>query len=186
MMMSRAKTHSNAGARKSRRTHQKMPSLQDFISKRDFTGALALLEFERKSGDLEDEVENLMWIGYCAFHLGKYERAQEVYQELLTGNLGKPPPEVGLYLACVYYYMQMYKEAEETANQYSMDNALYNRILFHVCHKLNDEAKLMQHHQKLTDTNEDQLSLAAIHYLRSHFQEATDIYKRLLLEVSQV
>ena len=29
---------------------------------------------------------------------------------------------------------------------------------------------------------EDQLSLAAIHYLRSHFQEATDIYKRLLLE----
>ena len=27
-----------------------------------------------------------------------------------------------------------------------------------------------------------QLSLAAIHYLRGHFQEATDIYKRLLLE----
>jgi len=34
----------------------------------------------------------------------------------------------------------------------------------------------------LSDTQEDQLSLAAIHYLRSHFQEATDIYKRLLLE----
>ena len=28
----------------------------------------------------------------------------------------------------------------------------------------------------------DQLSLAAVHYLRSHHQEATDIYKRLLLE----
>ena len=27
-----------------------------------------------------------------------------------------------------------------------------------------------------------QLSLASIHYMRSHFQEATDIYKRLLLE----
>ena len=40
----------------------------------------------------------------------------------------------------------------------------------------------MQRHQDLTDANEDQLSLAAIHYLRSHFQEATDIYKRLLLE----
>lgn len=37
-------------------------------------------------------------------------------------------------------------------------------------------------HQELTDTQEDQLSLAAMHYLRSHFQEATDIYKRLLLE----
>ena len=29
---------------------------------------------------------------------------------------------------------------------------------------------------------QDQLSLASIHYLRSHFQEATDIYKRVLLE----
>ena len=41
----------------------------------------------------------------------------------------------------------------------------------------------MVRHQELADTQEDQLSLAAIHYLRSHFQEATDIYKRLLLEV---
>merc|ERR1711865_749580 len=46
----------------------------------------------------------------------------------------------------------------------------------------NDENKLMMFHQKLCDTTSDQLSLASIHYLRSHFQEATDIYKRLLLE----
>ena len=39
-----------------------------------------------------------------------------------------------------------------------------------------------RYHQQLTDCIEDQLSLAAIHYLRGHFQEATDIYKRLLLE----
>jgi hypothetical protein len=37
-------------------------------------------------------------------------------------------------------------------------------------HEQNDESRLMVHHQKLSDTNEDQLSLAAIHYLRSHFQ----------------
>ena len=40
----------------------------------------------------------------------------------------------------------------------------------------------MVFHQKLSDTKEDQLCLAGIHYLRSHFQEATDIYKKLLLE----
>ena len=57
-----------------------------------------------------------------------------------------------------------------------------NRLLFHCAHKRDDQDKLMQRHQDLTDANEDQLSLAAIHYLRSHFQEATDIYKRLLLE----
>ena len=30
--------------------------------------------------------------------------------------------------------------------------------------------------------DEDQLSLASIHYLRSHYQEAIDIYKRILLD----
>ena len=59
---------------------------------------------------------------------------------------------------------------------------LQNRLLFHLAHKLNDENKLMIYHQKLTDDTEDQLSLASIHYLRNHYQEATDIYKRLLLE----
>ena len=62
------------------------------------------------------------------------------------------------------------------------ERALRNRLLFHCAHKRDDQDKLMQRHQDLTDANEDQLSLAAIHYLRSHFQEATDIYKRLLLE----
>lgn len=40
----------------------------------------------------------------------------------------------------------------------------------------------MMHHQQLEDVIEDQLSLASIHYLRSHYQEAIDIYKRILLD----
>ena len=40
----------------------------------------------------------------------------------------------------------------------------------------------MVYHQKLQETMEDQLSLASIHFFRNHFQEATDIYKRILLE----
>lgn len=63
-------------------------------------------------------------------------------------------------------------QAEEAAKK-GPECALKNRILFHVSHKLLDENKLMAYHQKLTDTNEDQLSLAAIHYFRSHFQEVT-------------
>jgi intraflagellar transport protein 56 len=34
----------------------------------------------------------------------------------------------------------------------------------------------------IADSQQDQLSLAAIHYLRSHYQEAIDIYKRILLD----
>ena len=40
----------------------------------------------------------------------------------------------------------------------------------------------MGYHQKLQNIIEDQLSLAAIHYLRTHYQEAIDIYKKILLD----
>ncbi len=53
---------------------------------------------------------------------------------------------------------------------------------FHLAHKFGDEKKLMSFHQELEDVIEDQLSLASIHYLRSHYQEAIDIYKRILLD----
>jgi intraflagellar transport protein 56 len=59
---------------------------------------------------------------------------------------------------------------------------LKNRLLFHLAHKFGDEKKLMEQHQQLEDVLEDQLSLAAIHYLRSHYQEAIDIYKKILLD----
>ena len=127
MMMSRSSTgkhtakiglrrSSDAGAVRSGKS--KVPSMSDFVRSRDFSGALALLDFDRRGspGDSSsDDVLTLMWVGYCAFHLGKYDRAQEAYIEIMAGGSGKPPMEAGLYLACVYYYMQMYAEAEEAA-----------------------------------------------------------------------
>ena len=59
---------------------------------------------------------------------------------------------------------------------------LQNRLAFHLSHKFGDERKLMSYHQNLQDIMEDQLTLASIHYLRSHYQEAIDIYKRILLD----
>ncbi|KAJ1458800.1 hypothetical protein M885DRAFT_512620 [Pelagophyceae sp. CCMP2097] len=254
--------------------------LDEYVKKRDYTGALALLEFNRKGTDAGDQLDALLWIGYCACHLGNYQRAYDAYSEILSGAIqsssamrrgakdgdGKDddeaketaaaadddfdvPREVHLYAAVCLFYLQMYKESEETVAKYdeaeadalakavraatqpvavaarrrglqaeaasgnrgggaalgnltddeikarvdkevrlddaakrAPEKALRNRLLFHVAHKRDDQDKLMLRHQELTDTNEDQLSLAAIHYLRSHFQEATDIYKRLLLE----
>lgn len=51
---------------------------------------------------------------------------------------------------------------------------------FHLSHKFNDENRLMQYHQRLQDVIHDQLTLASIHYLRNHYQEAIDIYKKVL------
>ena len=41
---------------------------------------------------------------------------------------------------------------------------------------------MLIYHKKLGDSIPDQLCLAAIHYLRSHYDEANDLYKKLLLD----
>uniref|UniRef100_A0A7S4HAM1 Intraflagellar transport protein 56 n=1 Tax=Guillardia theta TaxID=55529 RepID=A0A7S4HAM1_GUITH len=88
---------------------------------------------------------------------------------------------------CLNLFAGQYNESYDTALRTGSGltgapGRLQNRLLFHLAHKRGDENKLMIYHQKLTDDTEDQLSLASIHYLRNHYQEATDIYKRLLLE----
>ena len=46
---------------------EKLPTLQDYIKKRDWIGAVALLESER---NLNIQVENSLWLAYCYFHMG--------------------------------------------------------------------------------------------------------------------
>jgi len=137
-----------------------------------------LLEFKLKCQD-GDTKDLLMWIGYTAYHLSNYKRAEDAYKELLDAH--DVPAEVHLFLGCCYFYQQMYEEAEAEAVK-GPPNELQNRLLFNIFHRKGDEDSLMQYHQNLKDTKEDQLSLAGVHYLRSHHQEATDIYKRQLLE----
>ncbi|RQM19966.1 hypothetical protein B5M09_002641 [Aphanomyces astaci] len=158
---------------------KKGPSVEECVARRDFTGAATILEFNVKSDDtkVEDKRMHLLWLAYCYFHLGHYQRALDTYEEVRD-----PPEDVFLFRACCMYYLQLYKEATKEALKGPSSNPLQNRILFHCAHKLGDEDKLLVYHQKLSQCKEDQLSLAAIHYLRNHFQEATDIYKRLLLE----
>lgn len=43
--------------------------------------------------------------------------------------------------------------------------------MFHIAHKKNDEKNLMTYHHKLQENVHDQLCLAAIHYLRGHYEE---------------
>jgi len=127
-----------------------------------------------------EEVRRLLWLAYAAFHCGDFKKALDTYAKLEEEH-GYADPELHTHAACCLLGLGWYRDADERAAR-SPPSALQNRLLFHVAHRLNDEAKLMEHHQQLQDTTEDQLSLASIHYLRNHFQEATDIYKRLLLE----
>uniref|UniRef100_A0A671TIH1 Intraflagellar transport protein 56 n=1 Tax=Sparus aurata TaxID=8175 RepID=A0A671TIH1_SPAAU len=162
---------------KKKKNKTKVPRLEEYLQQRDYLGALTLLEFQRSIGEKEEHAD--LWIGYCAFHLGDYKRAMEVFFSLTS----KPecPEQVWVYLACALFFLGLYKEAEDAASKAPM-SPLQNRLLFHLAHKFNDEKKLMGFHQNLEDVTEDQLSLASIHYMRSHYQEAIDIYKRLLLQ----
>lgn len=206
MMRSTAKPRKPIGAAKAKPGSKGQPTLEDFVTARDYTGALALLDFKLKTAD--GDVKDLqMWIGYCAFHLGNFRRAEEAYKSLIQEHDVKGI--VHLYLACCYFFQQMFEEAEAAAEKGPSD-PLKNRLLFNIAHRMGDENKLMKYHQTLRDTKDDQLSLAAVHYLRSHYQEvmnysicliythhfilillwltshntsqATDIYKRQLLE----
>lgn len=154
-----------------------VPKLEDFLQARDYTGALTLLEFERNSG--KGGEENSLWTAYCAFHLGEYKQAMEEYEKLTKKD--GCHPDVWTYLGCCYFMLGMYPESEKVALK-AAKGPLQNRLLFHLSHKFSDEKKLMGYHSNLKDVIEDQLSLASIHYLRSHYQEAIDIYKRILLD----
>merc|ERR1719502_1862351 len=194
---------------KEKKKKETIPELQSLLDARDYTGAITLIEFERKmvkdkqqasgwragsGGEYEwveggnvnptaeeakQDFDQSMWLAYAAFHLGEYKKALDAYQHLL--DMGVDDPMLYVYQGCCLLGMGWHMEAEEKALQ-GPACPLQNRLLFHLAHRLNDENKLMMHHQKLADTTLDQLSLASIHFLRNHFQEATDIYKRLLLE----
>ena len=107
--------------------------MEEFLGKRDYTGAMAVLEFNRHSGQGSEEVCYMkfaqktdsvsqvdLWLGYCAFHMGDYKRAMLEYEALTHA---KTPPKVKsedfhceryfqsvwINLACCYFYLGMYR-----------------------------------------------------------------------------
>jgi intraflagellar transport protein 56 len=88
---------------------KKVPALEDFLERRDYTGAMALLEFNRQSGKGGEEGD--LWLGYCAFHLGDYKRAMLEFEALTHAKT--PPKTVWINLACCYFYLGMYSDSEK-------------------------------------------------------------------------
>ncbi len=188
-----AKVH----AKSSRRSFAPLPTkAKEYLDRRDFTGALTTLRFlhshDSGAGQETGAWGLLPWVGYTAFHVGDFEKALEVYRELEGGSVA-PPPFTLLNTACCLYHMQQYDEAKEiclrkdladgcTEAEEEVTWQTANRILFHIAYKQDDETKILEYHDKLQEASvEDQLSLAAMHFLRGHFQEATTIYKRLVV-----
>ena len=120
MILSRAKPAiqkpdevNSGGSSGSASSKKQLPKLDEFLTKRDYMGALSLLEFQRNSGQGNDQTD--LWIGYCAFHVGDYKRALMEYEAL--NNKSANNKEVNICLACTYFYLGMYQEAEKAAEK---------------------------------------------------------------------
>uniref|UniRef100_A0A8C9MS57 Intraflagellar transport protein 56 n=1 Tax=Serinus canaria TaxID=9135 RepID=A0A8C9MS57_SERCA len=113
-----------------RKKGKEVPQLEELLAHRDFTGAIALLEFKQHVGEKEEDGN--LWIGYCAFHLGDYKRALEEYEALTKQATCKP--DVWVNLACTYFFLGMYTQAEQAALK-APKSGLQNRLLFHLAHK---------------------------------------------------
>ncbi|KAI2548076.1 tetratricopeptide repeat domain 26 [Homo sapiens] len=204
MMLSRAKPAVGRGVQhtdKRKKKGRKIPKLEELLSKRDFTGAITLLEFKRHVG--EEEEDTNLWIGYCAFHLGDYKRALEEYENATKEE--NCNSEVWVNLACTYFFLGMYKQAEAAGFKASKSR-LQNRLLFHLAHKaelksLMDNAsssfefakELIRHNLVVFRGGEGALQVLpplvdvipearlnlVIYYLRQDVQEAYNLIKDL-------
>eukprot|EP01051_Picozoa_sp_SAG22_P032228 SAG22_NODE_13483_length_405_cov_0.676471_1_plen_126_part_10 len=70
---------------------------EEFVGRRDYTGALGILEFEAANGNGADSTTK-QWIAYCSFHLGEHQKALDIYKELLQE--GECDPTFFAYAAC--------------------------------------------------------------------------------------
>ena len=77
-MLSRAKpaAHPDEASRATTKKKRDMPSLDTFLDRRDYVGALTLLEFMKSTGSPLGDTDE--WMAYASFHLGDYRRAYDV------------------------------------------------------------------------------------------------------------
>jgi intraflagellar transport protein 56 len=158
----------------------KKPELSQFLDTCDYIGAITLLSFEKKANI--DRPKLSEWLAYCYWHNGDYRKALETYEELCARASGATLQQLQVSKAACHFALGEYPKADEEA-QKAPPSGLQSRLLYHTAQKLNNEERILEMHSAVSDTAEDQLCLAAVQYLRSNYQEATEIYKRLLARI---
>lgn len=192
---------------RSKPARDKVFELDTYLDRRDFVGALTLLRVLRREDSEQDRARrkkgapddndlgswrvNTWWVAYCHFHSGDFGEALSHFEQLIdaasTGDASATDLKSWrLSRACCLYYLQNYEDAEHAALS-SSRSALCNRLLFLLAHqRQHGEQALLDRYQQLSrDSVEDQLALAATSFAQLNFQEAAEIYKRLLSESSK-
>ncbi len=165
---------------KGRDTSSTLPNFDEFIAERNYTGALALLEFD--DAVTTNYTQKDLWKAYCYFRMGQYENAQELYFNIVSNdsNVYDDDENVVINLAISYYHMCLFSEAEKVLED-TEESPLKNRLLYHLFNKQSNKEATVEKYQLLGQSKEDQLSIASMHFIQRRFQDAIEIYKRLLM-----
>ncbi|GAB4821295.1 hypothetical protein N2152v2_008341 [Parachlorella kessleri] len=144
------------------------------LESRDFAGALTALRFTPGLGKEAQQ----QWRAFLHFHAGRYEEALELYVSLS----GESAKSFDLHQAACLFRLRRYAEAQQAAER-GPDCQLKVRLLLHCAAKLGGpSADLEELTAGLGSNVDDQVSLAAVHYGRNHYQAAADVYTSLLKE----
>lgn len=136
------------------------------MERRDYAGALALLEFKRKVGD--DSIAQIdAWIAYCATRIGEYERALTALER--AHGSGEMGDEALTYMGICHLHLHDYDAASRTAAR-GPASALRNRLQFITAVRRNDEERFFRYHERLEDGPVDKLCLASAMDLRRKHQ----------------
>ena len=165
---------------KGRHSSCTLPNFNEFIEERNYTGALALLEFDDTL--ISNYTQKDLWKAYCYFRMDQYENAQELYFDIVSNdsNVYDDDENAVINLAITYYHMRLYSEAKKVLED-TEDSPLKNRLLYHLFHKQNNKEATGNKYQLLGQSKEDQLSIASMYFIQNRFQDAIEIYKRLLM-----
>ena len=159
-------------------SQKKTYTKEEFIKNRDFEGAITLLEHEKLLN--RENINNQLWLAYSYFHNGDFPSALEIYNNLMK----KPNYDLNLhtYKACCLYALTKYKEGLEEAKK-GISSELNNRVKFHLAFKLSQGQEVIDAQSKLNQNSIfDQLTLAALHYLKNEQEEAIEIYKKIYMD----
>lgn len=113
-----------------------MPTFEEFITSRDYTGALTLLEFNSKSDEFIEQTE--LWRAFCHFRLAEYKKALEVYKRILAANKearSVSDQDIELFCACCKFFSGEYMDPSSFDTYTGENEPLANRIRIYLNRK---------------------------------------------------
>eukprot|EP00835_Amoeboradix_gromovi_P004301 NODE_327_length_10929_cov_0.344137.p3 type:complete len:421 gc:universal NODE_327_length_10929_cov_0.344137:6401-5139(-) len=155
-------------------------NFMDFIEKADYSAARTILKFnnEKEKTFIRD-----LWIAFCNFELGDYEDAYKIYKELSYLDSSKYSQYIlkenlKLYASICQFWMRNYSQIKMDIEELPI-NKLSNRLKLHFYQRIGNEDAVLIHHSKLEDVPLDQLCLAAMNFVRGHYQESLKFFKKM-------